>query len=338
MARLGIRVGTMKRLAFTCVFTLVLVKGSAIAAPPLQLQASLSAAQENDLTPESRGVIDLPVTALICAEAPSSEGLGQFYTSGALPTGCDPAPGVGIIVEENGDLVPGGPFTTDADGRVLVHLASGSVATVTEDSGTVPREYEPLTQEVNGVAYANPVRLDPVTEGYQWGLIFVNVPSTARPTAEPRPADMEAASVEDVNTETVRALYEQVYSQGSLELIDELYAPDYVEHQANFPPGLEGVRRVVVALRTGFPDLEVAIEDITAQADKVWVLATMLGTHQGEIFGVPATGRVIEVRWFDVYQLADGKIVAHWGVGDELGLMQQLGFELVLPTPTASGP
>jgi hypothetical protein len=43
-----------------------------------------------------------------------------------------------------------------------------------------------------------------------------------------------------------------------------------------------------------------------------------------------------EVRWFDVYQLASGKIVTYSGVGDELGLLQQLWFELVLPTPTAS--
>jgi predicted ester cyclase len=244
---------------------------------------------------------------------------------------------VAIAVEENGNPVPGSPFTTDAEGRVAISVALDSLVVVTEDSETVPRGYVPLTEEASGVAYANPVQLDPVTEGYQWGLIFVNVPSTSRPTAEPASAGEAPASLEVINTDVVRALYEQVYSQGSLDLIDELYAPNYVEHQADSPAGREGVRSSLGALRAGIPDLTVTIEDITTAGDTVWVRSTMRGTHEGTIFGIPATGRVIEAAWFDVYQVVNGTIVAHWGVGDELGLMQQLGFALVPPTPATAG-
>jgi predicted ester cyclase len=87
-----------------------------------------------------------------------------------------------------------------------------------------------------------------------------------------------------------------------------------------------------------FPDLEVVIEEIAASGDTVWVRSTMRGTNLGEIFGLPATRRAVEISWFDVYQIADGKIVAHWGAGDELRMLQQLGFTLVAPTPTTAGP
>lgn len=296
-----------------------LLAATNFAGHPMQLLAS-----EEGVTRRSDQVIDLPVTVLDCTQAPVGHEIGQFYASGALPVGCEPTAGVLVSVEEDGDLVTGNPFTTDEAGHFSVQVAVGSEVVVIEDPSTDPRGYEPLIGQVDGISYANPLRLDPVTEGDQWGLLFVNVPADSlSPTA--------ASTAEDANARVVRALYEQVYSQGNLALIDELFAPNFVEHQADFPPGPEGVRSVVIALRAGFPDLQVAIEDITAQEDKVWVLATMRGTQQGEVFGIPATGRTVEVRWFDIYQLADGKIIAHWGVGDELGLMEQLGFTLVPP-------
>jgi predicted ester cyclase len=158
------------------------------------------------------------------------------------------------------------------------------------------------------------------------------------PGNEQEPASASSASPEAANAAIVRTLFEQVYSQGNLDLIDELYAPEYVEQQPNLPSDREGARSAIVALRVAFPDLEVVIEEIAASEDRIWVRSTMRGTNLGEIFGLPATGRSVEISWFDDYQVADGKIVAHWGAGDELRMLQQLGFKLVAPSPTVAEP
>ncbi|MGH7601513.1 MAG: ester cyclase, partial [bacterium] len=82
--------------------------------------------------------------------------------------------------------------------------------------------------------------------------------------------------------------------------------------------------------RTAFPDLQVTVEDIIAKGDKVWVYTTMRGTNKGEFMGMPATGKKIEVKGIDIVRFVNGKAVEHWGVSDDLTMMQQLGM---IPMP-----
>ena len=84
--------------------------------------------------------------------------------------------GVTIAVTENGDPVPGSPFTTDVAGTLTLPVSLGSAVEVREDPKSLPAGYEPLTQEANGVPYANPVQLDPAVAGA--AVLFVNVPSS----------------------------------------------------------------------------------------------------------------------------------------------------------------
>ena len=72
------------------------------------------------------------------------------------------------------------------------------------------------------------------------------------------------------------------------------------------------------------------VEDLIAEGDKVVGRITAYGTHTGELFGVPATGREIRVSGIAIWRISDGKIVEHWHETDGLGLMQQLG---VVPAP-----
>src|SRR5215207_6370474 len=119
---------------------------------------------------------DLAIVALQCADAPASETLTSFFSTGTPPGGCAPAAGVSIAVTENEKPVSGSPFTTDADGTLAVRVSLGSEVTVKEDPKSLPAGYEPVTQEAKGVPYANPVQLDSATA--EAAVLFVNVPAS----------------------------------------------------------------------------------------------------------------------------------------------------------------
>ena len=125
-----------------------------------------------------------------------------------------------------------------------------------------------------------------------------------------------------------------VWEQGNfIELIDELLAPDYINHSPGTPDqpaGPEGVKAVVSMFRSGMPDLKVTIDDMIAEGDKVVTRYTIEGTHEGELFGVPPTGRRASIESMTVERVSDGKIREHWRITDTLDMMQQLG---AIPVP-----
>ena len=113
---------------------------------------------------------------------------------------------------------------------------------------------------------------------------------------------------------------------------DELIAVDFVDHTN--PPGLqhglESHKQIVTILRSAFPDLSWEYEEPIAESDKVAIRVIMHGTHQGEFFGIPPTGKQVTVSGIHILRIAHGKLVEHWGNNDDLGLMQQIG---VVPPP-----
>ena len=134
----------------------------------------------------------------------------------------------------------------------------------------------------------------------------------------------------------MKKFYDQVVNQGKIEMIDELIAEDFVEHETL--PGAANDRQSVkdwfMMLKTGFPDIKFEVKDITAQDGKVWALIQITGTNTGQFMGMPATGKKIDVQGFDLVQLKAGKAIAHWGVTQELQMMQQLGM-IPMPEETA---
>jgi len=108
--------------------------------------------------------------------------------------------------------------------------------------------------------------------------------------------------------------------------------PDFFDHTN--PPGmqhgLEGHKAIVRLFRSVFPDLRWDIDDLIAEGDRVVARTTMRGTHRGDFFGIPPTGRSVEMRGVHIMRIADGQIIEHWGSNDDLGLMRQLG---AIPTP-----
>ena len=131
------------------------------------------------------------------------------------------------------------------------------------------------------------------------------------------------------NIASVRRLLAEAFSQGKYAVIDEIVAPDCVEHQnGSQGTGPEAVRRTASGLRSSFPDLQLEIQDLVATEDTVWVRGR--GTDSGGVAGRPPSGRAFEIDIIDIVRFRDGKMVDHWGVADRLGMLQQVG---AMPAP-----
>ena len=125
----------------------------------------------------------------------------------------------------------------------------------------------------------------------------------------------------------VRRFFEEVWNQGNLAAIDELFAPSYIRYDPAAPEakGLAGFKQLVVRLRTAFPDLHFTLEEIIAEDDKVMTRALLRGTHRGEYWGIAPTGKPVAVMGMVVLRIAQGKFQEGWLMMDNLGLLQQLG-------------
>ena len=132
----------------------------------------------------------------------------------------------------------------------------------------------------------------------------------------------------------VRQFYE-VLSTGNVDLLDEILADDWED--IPLPPGTrkgrENYKPVVAWLRGVFSDFTVTNEDLIVSADgtKVAVRSTNRGTHSGELFGIPATGRQVAFNVSDFHQLKDGLIVKSWHLEDFLGVVGQVGAQITPP-------
>jgi predicted ester cyclase len=136
--------------------------------------------------------------------------------------------------------------------------------------------------------------------------------------------------------EAFRTVIQAAYGAGKLEVLDDLFAPDFVEHQADItPPTLAGVKRSIAYLRNAFPDMSYTIEEMHTDGDRLWARLSARGTQQGTFAGVPPTGKPIAITVLDECRFKDGKIVEHWGVADRLAALAQIG---ALPRPAQSRP
>ncbi len=132
------------------------------------------------------------------------------------------------------------------------------------------------------------------------------------------------------NEAIYRRLIEEGFNQGNLAVVDELVAPGAQEHQRGSADGIEGTKGTIKYLRSAFPDFKITIDDVVVSGDKVWARQKGGGTNLGSFAGHPPTGIKGFTDVIDVVRIEDGKIVEHWGVPDQLGMMMQLGH---IPQP-----
>jgi len=141
------------------------------------------------------------------------------------------------------------------------------------------------------------------------------------------------------NKNIVRRLYEEVWNERKVEVINEIISPSHALHAPNISGssiGPEAYKRNVLLFLTGYPDLHWTIEDTIAENDKVVACWTISGTHKGDYMGIPATNKKVSVDGITIHHIADGRIMDSYSNWDVLGMMQQLGVVSALGLPKSA--
>ena len=140
----------------------------------------------------------------------------------------------------------------------------------------------------------------------------------------------------DANAATAKRVLEEAFSQGQVDILDEICASDYVGHDPADPEdtrSIEAAKERARMYKTAMSDLEVTADDIVACDDKVVMRWTARGTNDGELMGMPPTGKRVEITGMSIDRFdADGKIAETWDQWDNAGFMTQLGV-----TPEMAG-
>lgn len=139
-------------------------------------------------------------------------------------------------------------------------------------------------------------------------------------------------NAETEHTRTVLRVFEEVVNQQHFHVIDEIYTDDVVDHEPlpGAPAGREGVHFSIRGFVTGIPDLHVVTHDTSAHGDMVVVHNSWRGTHTGNLAGLPASGRTVDVPGVVAWRLRRGLICERWSIGVEAGLMSQLGVNPII--------
>ena len=120
----------------------------------------------------------------------------------------------------------------------------------------------------------------------------------------------------------------EVVNQRKLNLLDEITAPNAVEHAVppGMPPTVEGTKMFFGMMFAAFPDLKYTVEGTVGEGDRIAQRVTAHGTMKGDFLGMPATGKSATWSEMHIVRVKDGKVVEHWGIVDQVGMMTQLGL------------
>lgn len=110
--------------------------------------------------------------------------------------------------------------------------------------------------------------------------------------------------------------------------MESLIADDFVDNDAKpgMAPGRQGMIDMMGMFVGAFPDLNVVVDHWVAEGDLVAGVMTTKGTQTGEFMGMPDSGKKFSVREMHMVRVANGKMAEHWGLADEMSMMQQLEF------------
>jgi predicted ester cyclase len=134
--------------------------------------------------------------------------------------------------------------------------------------------------------------------------------------------------VSEANKAAMRDIL-RIFETGDLTGVESLIAPNAVDHQG-MPGvdtnGVEGFKRLVTIMHTAYPDMHMHIEDLIAEGDKVVARTEMHGRNTGAFMDQPATNKEVEGKSIDIIRFENGLAVEHWGISNDLEMMQQLGL------------
>jgi predicted ester cyclase len=135
-----------------------------------------------------------------------------------------------------------------------------------------------------------------------------------------------------------RRIVEDGIGRGDESVLEAYIAPDVVEHQRGNQPGLEGAKGVAWALHRWMSDFSLTVEDIAISGDVVWTRNRARGVNTGSVMGFGPTGGPVEADVIDIGRFEDGKLVEHWGIADQMGLLLQVGFDPRAAAPSRTTP
>jgi steroid delta-isomerase-like uncharacterized protein len=132
------------------------------------------------------------------------------------------------------------------------------------------------------------------------------------------------------NRVIINRWFDEVWNKGNAAAIDELLAPDVKIHGLNDSAGdsVDGVEPFKIFhqnFRNAFPDIQVILDDVIAEGDKVVGRCTVRETHTGDGLGISPTNRAVEFTGICIVRVEDGKIKEAWNNFDFLAMFQQLG-------------
>jgi steroid delta-isomerase-like uncharacterized protein len=133
----------------------------------------------------------------------------------------------------------------------------------------------------------------------------------------------------ELNTAIVRRCFADA-SQGNRAGLEQILSPEFVIHIPEDYRGVDGLLEMVGTFRSALADLAVTVEHQFAAGDYVASRFTVRGTHDGELFGRPPTGRKVVLTGITVSRCEKGRIAEEWELVDVAGLLQQIG---ALPEP-----
>jgi predicted SnoaL-like aldol condensation-catalyzing enzyme len=117
------------------------------------------------------------------------------------------------------------------------------------------------------------------------------------------------------NKAIVRRVIEEILNQGNVSVIDEVFAPAFVDRSSpDQLPGPEGVKAFVSSVRSRLPDLRVEIDDLIAEGDKVVIRTTWRGTDREAL----SNSKPVQRTMIQIFRLADGKLIEEWNAGEGL--------------------
>jgi steroid delta-isomerase-like uncharacterized protein len=119
----------------------------------------------------------------------------------------------------------------------------------------------------------------------------------------------------------------KAFEQGDFNRLNELITADWVDHDAppGTPLGIAGMKQLLPPFLEAFPGLHFEIGQQIAEGDKVVTQWTFHGTQQAPLFGIPASGKTVEMGGMSMIRVENGKIKEAWVRRDDMGMMQQLG-------------
>ncbi|PVZ70173.1 ester cyclase [Pelagibaculum spongiae] len=131
------------------------------------------------------------------------------------------------------------------------------------------------------------------------------------------------------NKQTVAKIYSICWNNGDMEEIDKVF-DDNVEHDQfleDWPKGKEGFKTLVKFWRTAFPDIKEEALEIIGEGNKVASRFRLSGTHLGDFYGIPGTGRKIDILGAEIFEFnEDGKVIKYFYHEDTMGLFMQIGL------------